>query len=135
MDLNQVMLIGRATKDPELKNTPQGQTVATFNLATSQTWKDQSGQKQEKTEFSNIVAWGKLAEIIGQYVKKGSKLYVQGRLETRDWTGQDNVKRYRTEIILKDMIMLDRPKRENNVSGIIQVDTGEADIKIEEIPF
>ncbi len=114
MDLNKAMVIGRLTRDPEIRTTPSGQTVASFAIATNFTWTDQSGQKQEKVEFHNIVAWRKLAEIIGQYLKKGSKIYIEGRLQTRDWVGQDGVKRYRTEINADNMIMLDsRPSNGN----------------------
>lgn len=105
--LNRVQLIGNVTKDPEVRQTPTGQSVATFSVATNLTWTDQSGQRQTKTDFHNLVAWRKLAEIIGQYVKKGSKIYVEGRLQNRDWEGPDGQKRYRTEIVLENMIMLD----------------------------
>lgn len=107
MDLNKAMIIGRLTADPEIRSTPAGQNVASFSLATNFTWTDASGQKQEKVEFHNIVAWRRLAEIIGQYLKKGAKIYIEGRLQTRNWVGQDNLKRYRTEIIAENMIMLD----------------------------
>jgi len=107
MNLNKAMIIGNLTRDPELRTTPQGTSVASFGVATNLVWTDQSGQKQEKAEFHNIVAWRKLAEIIGQYLKKGSKVYIEGRLQTRDWVGQDGVKRYRTEIVADNMIMLD----------------------------
>ncbi len=107
--LNKVMLIGNLTRDPELKQIPSGQSVCSFGLATSRTWKDTAGAKQEQTEFHNLVAWGKLAEICGQYLTKGKKIYVDGRLQTRDWEGQDGVKRYRTEIVLENMIMLGAP--------------------------
>lgn len=108
MNLNKAMIIGNLTRDPEVKNTPAGATVASFSVATNMVWKDQAGQKQERVEFHNIVAWRKLAEICGQYLRKGSKVYMEGRLQTRDWVGQDGVKRYRTEIIADNMIMLDR---------------------------
>ncbi|MFC1613523.1 single-stranded DNA-binding protein [Patescibacteria group bacterium] len=111
MDLNKVTIIGRLTRDPEVKTTPSGQTVASFSLATSFTWKDASGVQQKKTEFHNIVAWRKLAEICGQYLVKGKQIYLEGRLETRDWTGQDGIKRYRTEIIADNMIMLGSPQQ------------------------
>lgn len=107
MDLNKAMIIGRLTRDPEIRTTPNGITVASFSVATNFTWTDQAGQKQNRSEFHNIVVWRRLAEICGQYLKKGSKIYVEGRLQTRDWVGQDNVKRYRTEIIADNMIMLD----------------------------
>ncbi len=106
MDLNKVMLIGRLTKDPESRNTPQGSAVTTFSVATGFTWKDQSGNKQEKTEFHNVVAWRKLAEICAKYLKKGSQIYVEGRLQTRSWDDQQGVKKYRTEVIMDNMIML-----------------------------
>ena len=108
MDLNKAMIIGRLTRDPEVRTIPSGQTVASFSVATNLNWTDQSGQRQEKVEFHNIVAWRKLAEICGQYLKKGKKVYIEGRLQTRDWVGQDNIKRYRTEIIATNLIMLDR---------------------------
>ncbi len=108
MSLNRVQLIGNLTRDPEVKQIPGGSAVASFSIATNFTWKDSSGQKQEKVEFHNVVAWQKLAEICGQYLKKGSKVFVEGRLQTRDWEGEDGIKRYRTEIVIENMIMLDR---------------------------
>ena len=108
MSLNRVQLIGNLTRDPEMKQIPGGQVVTSFGVATNFTWMGKDGQRQNKTEFHNITAWGKLAEICGQYLRKGSKAYVEGRLQTRDWEGEDGVKRYRTEIIADNMIMLDR---------------------------
>jgi len=108
MNLNRAMIIGNLTRDPEIRTTPNGQTVANFSVATSHFWKDAAGVRQEKTEYHNIVAWAKLAEICQQYLGKGRKVYVDGRLQTRDWEGQDGVKRYRTEIIAENMIMLDK---------------------------
>ena len=107
--VNKAMLIRNLTRDPELKQIPSGQSVCSFGVATSRNWKDASGNKQEQTEFHNVVAWGKLAEICGQYLVKGKKVYVEGRLQTRDWEGQDGVKRYRTEIICENMVMLGSP--------------------------
>lgn len=155
MDLNKAMIIGRLTRDPELRTTPNGKSVVSFSLATNFVWTDQSGQKQEKVEFHNIVAWGKLADIIGQYLKKGAKAYIEGRLQTREWVGQqDNVKRYRTEIIAENMIMLDRaganagrgqfgqnqaPMPTAPETPVINIDeptnTQEDEIKVENIPF
>lgn len=106
MDLNKVMLIGNLTRDPETRTIPSGQTVTSFGLATNRVWTDASGQKQEVVEFHNIVAWRRLAEICDQYLRKGSKIYIEGRLQTRSWDGQDGIKRYRTEIIANNMIML-----------------------------
>ena len=109
MNLNKAMIIGNLTRDPEIRTTPNGVTVASFGVATNQVWTDQSGQRQERVEYHNIVMWRRLAEIAGQYLRKGSKVYIEGRLQTRDWIGQDGQKRYRTEIIADNMIMLDRP--------------------------
>lgn len=108
MNLNKAMLIGNLTRNPEVRTTPQGQTVCSFGLATNRRWNDQSGQRQEQVEFHNIVAWGKLAEICGQYLVKGKKVYVEGRLQTRKWQGADGVEKQRTEIIMESMQMLDR---------------------------
>lgn len=107
MNLNKAMIIGNLTRDPESRTTPSGQTVTNFSVATNLVWNNANGEKQEKVEFHNIVAWRKLGEICAQYLKKGSKIYLEGRLQTRDWEGQDGVKRYRTEIIADNMIMLD----------------------------
>lgn len=103
------MIIGNLTRDPENRTTPQGINVTSFSVATNLIWNDANGQRQEKAEFHNVVAWRKLAEICAQYLKKGSKVYIEGRLQTRDWEGQDGVRRYRTEIVADNMIMLDRP--------------------------
>lgn len=108
MNLNKAMIIGNLTRDPEMRNTPQGTAVASFSVATNMVWTDGAGQKQKKVEFHNVVAWKRLAEVCGQYLRKGSKVYIEGRLQTRDWQGQDGVKRYRTEIVAENMIMLDR---------------------------
>ena len=107
MDLNKATLIGRLTADPESRTTPNGQTVVSFSIATNLVWKDANGEKKEKTEFHNMVAWRKLAEIITQYLKKGSRIYIEGRLQTRSWEDQNGIKKYRTEIIADNMIMLD----------------------------
>ena len=115
MDLNKVMIIGRVTQDPEVRTLQGGQTVATFSVATNQRWTDQSGQKQERAEFHNVVAWRKLAEIIQQYVNKGMKIYIEGRLQTRSWDDPQGVKKYRTEIVASEMIMLD--SKGNNSGG------------------
>lgn len=106
-DLNKVMLIGRLGQDPELKFTQSGIAVAKFSLATSQSWKDQDGNTQEKTEWHNVVVWRKLAEICAEYLKKGSKIYCEGSLSTGSWEDENKKKHYKTEIVLNDMIMLD----------------------------
>jgi single-strand DNA-binding protein len=154
MNLNKAMIIGNLTRDPEVKTIPNGTTVASFSIATNYVWTDQAGQKQEKVEYHNIVAWRRLAEICGQYLKKGSKIYIEGRLQTRDWTGQDGVKKYRTEIIAENMIMLDRAqgsanystgnnssagnKQNQNNEPIINIEESapsEETIRVEDIPF
>ena len=97
--VNLVILLGRLGSDPEVKTLPNGSTVATFNLATSEVWVDKSGEKKERTEWHNIVAWGKLAEIIGKYISKGSEVHVQGKITTRSWEDKESgQKRYKTEI-------------------------------------
>ncbi len=104
---NKAMVIGNLTRDPELRQTGGGQSVCSFGVATNRSWTNSSsGEKQEQVEYHNIVAWGKLAEICAQYLKKGNKVFIEGRLQTRDWEGQDGVKRYRTEIITENMVML-----------------------------
>ena len=105
MNLNKVQLIGRLTRDPEVRTTPSGQTVTTLSIATNRTWNDKAGQKQEKSEFHNIVIWGRLAEIAGQYLTKGQEAYFEGRLETRAYTGKDGVERRTTEVVAENMQM------------------------------
>jgi single-strand DNA-binding protein len=118
MDLNKVMIIGRLTRDPELRSTPNGANVAAFSVATSFSWTNQQGQKQEQTEFHNVVAWRKLAEIVGQYLKKGSQVYIEGRLQTTSWDDKTSgQKRYKTEIVADNMIMLGRPGGSSSQGG------------------
>ena len=106
--LNCVMLIGNVGKDPEISYLASGTAVAKFSIATSESWRDADGNKQERTDWHNIVAWKKLAEIIGQYVHKGSKVFVGGKIQTRSWDDKnDGKKRYATEIIIDNLIMLD----------------------------
>ena len=114
--LNRVQLIGNLTRDVELRYTPQGTAVATIGLATNRSWTDGSGQKQEETEFHRLVAWAKLAELCSQLLFKGRKVYVEGRLQTRKWQGQDGQERYTTEIVINDMIILDNRRREGSDS-------------------
>lgn len=101
MFFNKAFIIGNVTRDPELKALPSGAKVCSFSIATNRVWKDQSGAKKEQSDFHNIVAFGRQAETIGQYVKKGSILLVEGRIQTRSWDGQDGKKQYRTEIVLE----------------------------------
>jgi single-strand DNA-binding protein len=117
--LNKVMLIGNLTRDPEMRYTPQGTAVCTFGLATNRTWTTESGEKKEDAEFHNLVAWNKLAEICAQLLKKGRKVYVEGRLSTRSWQGQDGTQKQRTEVVISDMVILDK-----------RMDEGSTDIDI-----
>lgn len=105
--LNRAQLIGNLTRDPELRYTPNGTAVCSFGLATNRTWKTDTGEKREEADFHNIVAWNKLAEICSQFLVKGRKAYVEGRLSTRKWTSQDGAQRSTTEIVISDMIILD----------------------------
>ncbi len=145
-DLNKAMLIGNLTKDPEAKTLPSGQAVSSFSIATNRVWKDKDGAKKEQAEFHNIVAFGKVAEICNQYLKKGAKTYIEGRLQTRSWEDQNGVKKYRTEIIVENISMLGGRSSAGNSSSfdsstksseeelpIIQADDEEIDI--EDIPF
>lgn len=105
--LNKVMLIGNLGRDPELKALPSGAQVATFSMATSRRWKDKSGEMQEETQWHNIVAWGPRAEFAATYMKKGSRLYVEGRLTHRSWDDQSGVKHYTTEVVVENFVLLD----------------------------
>ncbi len=104
ISLNKTMLIGNATKDPELRYTPSGQGVCNFSIATNRRFKNAQGDLQEETQFHDLVAWGKLAEIITQIVKKGNKIYAEGRLQTRQWDAPDGTKRSRTEIVMEQFV-------------------------------
>jgi single-strand DNA-binding protein len=105
--INKVILIGRLGSDPEVRYTPSGVAVANFNIATSEEWKDKdSGEKKERTEWHRIVAWRRLGEICGEYLSKGKQVYIEGRLQTRDWEDRDGNKRYTTEIVASDVQFL-----------------------------
>lgn len=145
--LNRATIIGNVTRDPELRATPNGQNVTTFGVATNLRWTDQSGQHQERVEFHNLVAWRKLADICAQYLKKGSKVYVEGRLQTRDWEDQQGVKKYRTEIIIDNLIMLDKKGADGGSGGEAVPPQNDADntsqpatpdeeeVRVEDVPF
>ncbi len=106
--INKVMLIGRLGQDPEVRYTPDGTAVANFSIATSEEWKDKnSGEKRERTEWHRIVAWRRLGEICGEYLSKGRQVYIEGRIQTRQWDDRDGNKRYTTEIVAREMKMLD----------------------------
>ena len=121
--LNKVQLIGNMTRDPEMKYTPAGTAVCTFGIATNRSWTTETGEKKEDADFHNIVAWNKLAEICAQLLKKGRKIYVEGRLSTSTWDGPDGVKRNKTEVVISDMIILDKKIDEG---GEIDQPAGEA---------
>ncbi len=103
MYINKAFVYGNLTRDPEVKSLPSGQMVANFSVATNRVWKDKEGRKQESVEYHNIVMFGRQAELVNQYLKKGSSVYIEGRLQTRSWDGQDGNKRYRTEIVADTM--------------------------------
>ena len=148
MNLNKAMIIGNVVRDPEMRTTPGGQNVTSFSVATNMVWKDAQGEKQEKVEFHNVVAWRRLAEITGEYLKKGSKVYIEGRLQTRNWDDPSGIKKYRTEIIADNMIMLDnktnnnREEYSNNDSQVKEDSLKEKKeeveiekVNVEDIPF
>ena len=107
--VNKVILLGNLGGDPEARTTPSGTPVTTFTLATNETWTDKEGQRQERTEWHRIVAWSKLAEICSQYLRKGSQVYIEGRLQTRSWEDRQGTQRKTTEIVANQMVMLGRP--------------------------
>jgi len=126
------MVVGNLTRDPELRTTPTGKSVCSFGVATNRRWKDQDGNQKEETEFHDVVAWGKPAEILSQFVKKGNKVYIEGRLKTRQWEGQDGLKRQRTEIIMENFILL-TPKGTNVPQQEVAKGV-EKEIEVEEKP-
>jgi len=112
--INKVILVGNLGSDPEIRSTPGGQRVANFRMATSRSWNSPDGQRQEKTEWHSIVAWGKLADICERYLTKGKQVYVEGRLETRTWQDKEGQTRYKTEVICETMQMLGRAGGDRN---------------------
>lgn len=108
--VNKVILIGNLTRDPEMRQTPNGQSVTTFGLATNRAWVTQHNEKKNSAEFHECVAWAKLAEICDQYIKKGNLVYVEGYLKTRNWETPEGVKKFKTEIVVQDMIILEKRK-------------------------
>ena len=141
MNLNKAFLIGRLTRDPEMKMLPSGKPVTSFGLATSRHYTDKSGQKQQETDFHNIVLFGRLAEIASQYLKKGSLTYLEGRIRTRSWDDSSGNKRYKTEIIVERLQLGPRsagktispqPKEETKEKAIPII---EEEINVKDIPF
>jgi len=150
MDLNRTQLIWRLTQDLELKQTPNWQNVVSFSVVTNRSWTDQNWVKQEQAEFHNVVLWWKLAEIAGQYLWKWRRIFIEWRLQTRTWEAQDWTKRYKTEIVWENMIMLDwnqnswdvpsashsQSQSSNQFSATKKVEPkNEEEISIEDIPF
>jgi len=107
MSVNKAILIGRLGRDPEVRYTNQGSQVTTFSIATDEAWTDRNGERQKRTEWHRVVTWGKLAEICGQYLKKGSQVFIEGKLQTREWEDREGNKRYTTEVVAREMKMLD----------------------------
>lgn len=143
--LNKAMLIGNLTRDPELKYLQQGSAVCTFGLATNRSWTTENGDKKEEAEYHRIVAWGKLGELCGQLLKKGTKVYIEGRLQTRSWQTPDGQERSTTEIVADDMMILS-PKRDGGMTTMDddvapvpstnnKVDAPKDDINLDDIPF
>ena len=114
--LNRVMLIGRLGQDPEIRYTQSGSAVANVNIATNDYWTDKKGEKQERTEWHSLVLWGKLADLAQSYLKKGSQVYVEGRIQTRDWEDDNSQKHYKTEVVVTTMQFLDTKISENTLS-------------------
>jgi single-strand DNA-binding protein len=153
MNVNKVILVGRLTRDPDVRTTSSGQTVTTVGLATNNHWTDKNGQKQEKTEFHNIVLWGRLGEIAGQYLTKGQEAYFEGRLQSRSYTGKDGVERKTTEVVAENMQLGSRPQGSasrppvqqsqsappatpaNEEIPTINLDDEQEEVKIEDVPF
>ncbi|OHB09653.1 MAG: single-stranded DNA-binding protein [Candidatus Zambryskibacteria bacterium RIFCSPLOWO2_12_FULL_45_14] len=147
MYINKAIIYGNLTRDPELKSLPSGTVVVNFSVATNRTWKDKNGQKQEDVEYHNVVAFGRTAETINQYMKKGSGIYVEGRIQTRNWNAADGTKKYRTEIVA-DRIQFG-PKRDGGDKSsfakasedkqeappVDTIDYPEENVNVDDIPF
>lgn len=131
--LNKVMVIGNVGRDPEMRYTPNGAAVTSFSVAANRRWTTPEGEQREETEWFNVVMWNKLAETANRYVTKGSKVYIEGRLQTRSWEGQDGQKRYKTEVIAQNLILLDSRSKASGASS--EEAHFPEDIDPEEIPF
>jgi single-strand DNA-binding protein len=136
--VNKVILLGYLGRDPEVRYTPSGAAVANFTIATSEEWKDKdSGEKQERTEWHRIVAWRRLGEICGEYLHKGSQVYIEGRLQTKSWEDREGNKRYTTEVVAQTMQMLGSPRKEGKTKSVEERYPDEEPISIpdDDIPF
>ncbi|HBG82088.1 TPA: single-stranded DNA-binding protein [candidate division CPR2 bacterium] len=137
-DFQQAIVLGNLTRDPELRYTPSGQPVASLSVATNRSWVDAAGEKKDAVEYHDIVVWGKMAELTSQYLTKGRKVLVVGRLQTRTWEGQDGSKRQKTEIVATDINFVDRPKegfQAKEAEGKMAEAQTEGEINIDDIPF
>jgi len=134
MNFNKAIIAGNLTRDPEMRNLPSGQQIANLGIASNRYYNDQQGNRQEKTEFHNIVAFGKLADICSKYLKKGMLVLVEGRLQTNNWEGKDGVKRYKTEIIMESMQMGPRPFNAEQSQSQNQEKPAQSSVSQEEIP-
>jgi single-strand DNA-binding protein len=149
MNLNKVFLIGNLTRDPELRTLPSGMSVTSFGIATNRVWKNQQGERQEDVQFHNIVVFGRQAEIVSQYLTKGSLVLVEGRIQTRSWDGRDGSKQYRTEIIAERIQFGPKNDRSFNAgpqtkppietieikTDLPEIDIDEENIRAEDLPF
>ncbi len=150
MNLNKVFLVGNLTRDPELRNLPSGTAVVSFGMATNRVWKNQQGEKQEDVQFHNIVVFGRQAEIVSQYLVKGSLVLVEGRIQTRSWVGKDGGKQYRTEIVAERIQFGPKSGQRAGAGGgnfaagaaeakpsvdLPEIDINEEEIKAEDLPF
>jgi single-strand DNA-binding protein len=124
--LNKVMIIGHLGRDPEMRYTPSGRPVTTFSIATSRSWHSSDGERHEETEWFNVVAWGNLAEICNQYLRKGQQVYIEGRLQTRRWEDNEGNKHFTTELVAKEMIMLGDRREDTSESLLARSDEDEA---------
>lgn len=132
--INKVILVGNLTRDPELKQTTGGQPITSFGLATNREWVTRDGQKHTSSEFHELVAWGKLAEICSQYLRKGKLIYVEGYLKTRSWDLPDGTKKFRTEVVVNDMIMLEKRPREDGGEDMMPTQAEYESTQIDELP-
>ena len=133
--VNKVILIGNLTRDPELKQTQSGQPLATFGIATNRTWTNSNGERQNSTEFHELVAWARLADFASQHLRKGKLIYIEGYLKTRSWDTPEGVKKFKTEIVVKDMIRLEKRSKDNKDDYVPEEEAVIVDdIAMEELP-
>jgi single-strand DNA-binding protein len=129
--LNKVLIIGQLGRDPEMRYTPSGRPVTSFSVATTRSWTSGDGDRREETEWFNVVAWGNLAEICKQHLRRGQSVYIEGRLQTRSWDDQEGKKHFRTELVANEMIILSDRRGEPSDEGVVE----EAALEEDEFPF